>query len=150
VRLESASIVSLLVILFALFSCREKSDQDLISALLDQTIAAANERSAGKIVEHATEDFKGPSGADVKDCRRILTGYFFGKGWLKVFEQTREIVVDGSTAKAKLDVIIAVGNEVQKLEDLIPTNGTHLLFDVDLEKISGEWKYKRATYKHVR
>jgi hypothetical protein len=142
------SMTALLLLLLA--GCQKKSDQDRIGLLLDQTIAAADEKSAGGVVEHAAEDFKGPQGADLRECRRILTGYFLGKGWLKVFEQSREIIVDGDTATAKLDVIIAVGNEVQKLEDLVPTNGTHLLFDVALKKTAGEWKYERAAYTHVR
>jgi hypothetical protein len=136
----------LLLALLLLAGCKKKSDQDLISELLDQTIAAANEKSASGVVEQAASDFKGPQGADVSECRRVLTGYFFGKGWLRVFEQNREINVDGTTATVKLDVVVAIGNEVQKLEDLVPTNGTRLLFDVDLEKIGGEWKYKRASY----
>jgi hypothetical protein len=138
------------LLLLLLLGCREKSDRDLISALLDQTINAANEKSASGIVEHAAPDFRGPQNADVNECRRVLTGYFFGKGWLRVFEQNREITVDGTTAAVKLDVVIAVGNEVQKLEDLVPTNGTHLLFYVALEKTAGEWTYKSAKYEHVR
>jgi hypothetical protein len=136
---------ALLILLF-LASCREKSDQDLIGELVDRTISAANERKAGGVVEGATESFKGPQGTDLHECRRVLTGYFLQNGWVRVFEQSREIEVDGNSAKLKLDVVIAVGNAIEKLEDLVPTNGTHLIFDVALSKIDGEWKYVSASW----
>ena len=68
--------MKLLLLLALVSGCKEKSDRELIDALLDQTIAAANEKHAGEVVEHATTDFKGPHGADATECRRILTGYF--------------------------------------------------------------------------
>lgn len=135
-----------LLLLAVLAGCKEKSDEDRIGEILDQTIAAANAREPGGVVEHASEAFVGPRRADKKECRRILVGYFLRSGWVRVFEQDRKITVTGDEATVMLDVVVAVGKEIEKLEDLIPTNGTRMVFDVKLSKLDGEWKYTAASY----
>ncbi len=133
----------------AVGGCKKKSDRDLIDAILDQTIQAANDRHAGEVVAHAADDFKGPMGADLHECRRILTGYFLQHGWVRVFEQSRTIDVKDTSATVALEVVVAVGRKVEKLEDLLPTDGSHLRFDVAMEKRDGEWRFATASYTRV-
>jgi hypothetical protein len=133
-----------------LSACKTKTDEDVIGQILDETLAAANDRKAGGVVEHAAEAFQGPHGADLKECRRILIAYFLRNAWVRVFEQSRSIEVSGPTAAVKLDVVIAVGNPIERIEDLVPTNGTRLEFDVKLAKTDGVWRYTSADYRVVR
>lgn len=133
--------------LLSLAACKEKSDADLIGEILDQTIAAANAKEPGGIVEHAAEDFVGPHRADRRECRQLLTAYFLRSGWVHAFEQNRKITVNGAKATVELDVIVAVGREIEKPADLVPTNGTRMVFDVKLAKKDGEWKYTSASYR---
>ncbi len=137
----------LLGLLPLLASCTKTSDQDKIKAVIDRAISAANEKRAGGVVEDALPNFKGPRGADVRESRRILMGYFLRQGWVRVFKRDLQVQVAGDKATATLDATIAVGKPVQKLEDVLPTNGAAVVFTLELEKKGDDWKFAKASYR---
>lgn len=93
------------------------------------------------------ETFRGPRGASLQDCRRILLGYFMQQGWIRAFEQDLKVTfTDASHARVELDLVLARGNEVKKLEDVVPTNASRFLFTISLEQIAGAWKLTSADY----
>ena len=128
--------------------CRKaQSDEDQVRAVIRRAIEAANEKKAGDVVEDAASDFAGPRGADLRECRRILTGYFLQKGWLKVFEQRLEVQVEGTSADAKLEVVVARGTPVTSIEDVVPKQASRLSFDLKLRKRDGAWLFTNADYQ---
>jgi hypothetical protein len=139
--------VSLFLASLALFACKGPSEEDRIKKVIESAVAAANEMKAKEVVENALPSFKGPGGKPPDDCRRILAVYFVSAGWTHVFTRGLEITVDGDKAKAKLDTVIAQGKPVEKLEDLVPTNGDAITFELELEKVDGDWKFAAASYK---
>ena len=134
----------------ALTGCKKDDDEKLVKRVIRDAVEAANEKRAAGVVEDAADHFVGPRKADVRESRRLLMGFFLRKGWLKVFEKKLEVTVAGTTAQAKLEVAVAEGEEVKTLQDLLPTNATMLEFDLDLEKIDGDWKFVKADYRHIR
>ena len=73
-----------------------------------------------------------------------------GGGWMKSFEKDLKVTFESpEVARATLDLLIARGNPVQKIEDVVPTNAGHFLFSLELAKIDGSWRFTRATYKQV-
>lgn len=129
-------------------ACTKKlSEEDRVRAVIRQAIEAANEKKAGEVVEDAAPGFKGPGGHDVRDCRRLLTGYFLQRGWLKVFERQLDVRVEGANARAGLEVLVARGNPVESIEDVLPNQASRLAFELTLEKREGAWRFTQATYQ---
>ena len=122
------------------------SEEDRVRAVIRKAIDAANEKRAGKVVEDTARDFKGPRGLGVQECRRILTGYFFQQGWLKVFERKLDVTLEGTKAIAKLEVLVARGEPVESVEDLLPKQASRIDFDLELEKKDGAWSFTQADY----
>jgi hypothetical protein len=140
-----------LAALAATSACKKDNDEDLIKAVVRKAVQAANDKKASGVVEDAAEHFKGPRNADLRECRRILIGFFMKKGWIRAFERKLDVtLVDATHAKAILQVALAEGKPVDKPQDLLPTNATMLEFDLDLEKIDGDWKFVKAGYEHLR
>lgn len=137
----------LLLVLGALAGCKSKSEEDRVREVIQKVVDAANEKKPGQVVADALPSFRGPQNADLADCRRIVTAYLLAPGWVHVFVRDLEVTVDGETAKATLDTVLAQGKPVEKLEDLLPTNGDALTFVVELVQQDGEWKLSRATYR---
>lgn len=135
------------LILGAFSGCKSESEEDRVRAVIQRVIDAANDKKPGQVVADALPSFRGPQNADLADCRRIITAYLLAPGWVHVFVRSLEVTVEGETAKATLDTVLAQGKPVEKLEDLLPTNGDALTFVVELLKVDGEWKLERATYR---
>ncbi len=143
------TLASLSLLAASTSHCKKTSDEDLIKATIRRAIEAANEKRSGGVVEDAAEDFVGPQKMNLGDTRRMLIGFFFRKGWVKAVERDLTVEVEGETAKAKLTVAVAEGNDVKAVEDLVPTNATMLEVDMTLAKIDGDWKFKTGDYRRV-
>lgn len=139
----------LLLLVFLFTSCATKSEEDRIREVVRAALEGVNERKLSQVVENAVPEFKGPKGANLDECRRVILGYLLQQGWLGAFERKLEVVVDGDTATATLEAILARGNPVEKLEDVVPTNAAVYGFDLRLEKRSGDWKLVGADYRNL-
>ncbi|MCK6548228.1 hypothetical protein L6R52_20440 [Myxococcota bacterium] len=128
-------------------NCSKTSDEDLVRAVIFRAIDGANEKAPAKVLADVAPGFQGPGGADVQESKRILLGYFLQQGWIRVFPRGLEITVDGARATAKLGAVVARGNEVKRIEDVLPTNGDVVEFTLELSKESGDWKLTRASYR---
>jgi hypothetical protein len=127
-------------------ACKKTSEEDRVKEVVRAALSAANEKNVGDVLEAALPSFRGPRDATLEDCRRILLGYFMGQGWIRGFERELTVKVDGARAVAELDTLIAKGNEVKNIEDVVPTNASRLVFTIDLEKHEDAWKFARASY----
>jgi hypothetical protein len=130
-------------------ACKKESEVDRVKAVVQKAIDAANAKKPGGVVEDALSTFRGPQDADLAECRRIITGYLLSPGWVHVFVRDLSVTVEGEQAKASIDTVLARGNPVEKLEDLVPTNGDALTFEVELRRIDGDWKFERARYRRT-
>jgi hypothetical protein len=135
-----------LAAILAVFGCKKDSDEDRIRAVVHGAIEAANKKSPSGVVENAAPSFKGPSGADTQEVKRILAGYFLSAGWLHVFERELTVSVDGDRGTARLVAVIARGPEIKKIEDVVPSNAATFVFDLELAKV-GAWKLTTARYR---
>lgn len=147
--LRSSSAVLLATVLSISFldiACRKETDEDRVKAVVRRVIESANEKKVGDTLQDALPSFRGPRDATLEDCRRILLGYFMGQGWIRSFERGLEVKVDGERATAVLDVVVAKGNEVKKIEDVVPTNAQRFEFTLSLVRVEDAWKFERASY----
>jgi len=136
--------------LLAVAACKSESDEDLIEKKVRAALTAVDEKKAGDVVADAAEDFRGPRNIDLRETRRYVTGYMLGSGWLRAFERKLDVSVDGTTAHVDLEVVLAQGQEVKSIEDVLPTNGSVLDFDLELEKRAGDWKFVKGEYKQLK
>ncbi len=144
---RTRAAVGLLLALAAPASCKDaKSDEDLVKEVVRQAIEAANEKKAKGVLLHATEDFRGPRNRNAQECRRILLGFFFQEKWLWVFERKLDVEVKGKTATAALEAILARGKPITEVKDIVPTNATNLLFELELKKTDEGWRFHKAKY----
>ena len=140
----------LIALLLSLCACKKTSDEELIRAKVRAALTAVDEKKSGDVVADAAEDFRGPRKMDLRETRRIITGYMFGAGWLRAFERKLEVSVTGDTAHVDLEVVLAKGKAVKRPEDVLPTNGTVLDVDLDVERRDGEWKFVQGDYTQLR
>ena len=132
-------------------ACKDDpSDEDQIRAAVDRALAAVNDKRPADVVEDAAEAFRGPRGMSKVEVRRSLVGYLITQKWLKAFGRGIEIEVKGDTAHVDLEVLVAEGNKIEKIEDVLPTNGTVLDMDLELERQDGEWRFVEGAYTHKR
>ncbi len=150
-RRRRAPWAGLLLFALSLFTLSCKGDDEAqIRALVRRAMEAANEKRVSGVVEDAAPEFRGPRGADLSESRRILLGFFMGRGWVRVFERRIEVtLLDGAAAKAEVEVVLAQGRPVEKLEDLLPTDATVLVFSLELVKRGGDWALTRAEYRQA-
>lgn len=150
-RQRAGSFPALFALSLGLLSpaCKKESEEDRVKAVVQKAIDAANAKKAGGVVEDALPTFRGPQNADLAECRRIITGYLLSPGWVHVFVRDLSVSVDGDRAKATIDTVLARGNPVEKLEDLVPTNGDALTFEVELLRLDGAWKFEQARYRRT-
>ena len=140
-----------IVLLHSVGACpRGISEEDRVKAVIRRAIEAANEKQASAVVAEVAPGFEGPSGADVRECRRILTGYFLQRGWLKVFERRLDVAIDGSKARAELEVVLARGTPVKTVEDVVPKQASRVYFELELERNDDDvWRFTRASYRQA-
>lgn len=150
-RHRAGSFPALLTLALSLLApaCKRESEEDRVKAVVQKAIDAANAKKPGGVVEDALPSFRGPQNADLSECRRIITGYLLSPGWVHVFVRDLSVNVEGERAKASIDAVLARGNPVEKLEDLVPTNGDALTFEVELRRVDGDWKFEQARYRRT-
>ena len=138
--------------LLALVACRAPSDEDLVRGAVQRAITAVNDKQPADVVKDAAPDLRGPSGSDLKEVRRVVTGYLLTQGWVRAFERKLAVTVaeGAATAHVDLEVVLARGNKVERLEDVVPTQATVLDMDLELEKRDGAWRFVEAAYTVVR
>lgn len=145
-RIALASLCAL----FLLGACTKTSDEDLIRERVRAALTAVNEKKAGDVVEHAHETFKGPRSMDLRQTRRIIAGYLLTSGWIRAFERKLDVQVTGDEAHVDLEVVLAKGQQIKSIKDVVPTNGSVLDVDLDLQKHDGEWRFVSGDYKQMK
>lgn len=146
----SARVLLLVAFCLTSLSCKKTPDEDIIRAHVQAALTAVNEKKPADVVEHAADDFKGPRKADLRETRRTITGFLLTRGWVRALERKLDVTVEGDTAHVDLEVVLAEGKAIEKIEDVVPTNATVLDVDLDLERRDDEWLFVRGEYRHVR
>ncbi len=136
----------LAVVTIGLFGCPSLDDRTSIERIIRSAIDAAKARKPNDMLQRVSEDFKGPNGADRRQIKRMLVGRLIGDRWLRVFERSLEVTVDGDQAQAVLRVVLAQGNKIREAKDLVPTDASAARFDLVMNKRDGRWWIVGADY----
>ena len=133
-----------------LIGCPTPDDETLIQRIIRSAIAAANDRKPSDVLARVADEFQGPQGMSRGDVQRMLLGRLLQDRWLRVFERSLTVEAKGTTATARLDVVLAQGKAVARLEDLLPTDASVGRFDLILEKRGTSWWIVGASYTRTK
>jgi hypothetical protein len=136
------------IVLALLTGCKKVTEEDRVRAVIRKAIAAANARSASGVVEDAADGFRGPQNMRKDEVKGMIAAFLLGAGWVHVFERALDVTLEpnGTKATAKLEALLARGQEVKKIEDVLPTNAAEVVFTLELERIGAEWRFTHADY----
>jgi hypothetical protein len=128
-------LLSALLLLLSSAACQDPSDEDQVRAAVQRAITAVHDKKPSAVVEEAAPDFRGPGNANLEEVRRIITGYLLTQGWVRAFERKLSVTVaeDATHAHVDLELVLARGNKVERLEDVVPTQATAWDMDLELE-----------------
>lgn len=143
--------VSLLLLTTA-YGCRSQAERE-VSETIESLVSAARERQVDVLIDHLSEDFCGRMGprlppiAAGDGCQglgkeptaKMLRRALEKAGWQGIFVVERDIGLEAEVAKVKLTLLLARGNAVEKLEDVLPTNAETRRFDLTLVRKASRW-----------
>ncbi len=128
--------------------CRAR-DEDVVAERIRAAMTAANARDAAGVFEDVAPGFEGPRGADARESRAIVAAMLRRPGWLRVFELRLQVQVEGDRADAEVEVVLAAGREVERLEDLLPTDGDVVVFSLRWERRGRAWLLVGADHRRA-
>lgn len=129
--------------------CKAPTDEETIRTLVRRSLEGVDDKRVRQVVAPLADDFRGPGGMRAREARLAVLGHLRGQGWLRTFETALDVTVDGAEAHVDLEVMVARGARVDSVTDLLPTNGTKLDFDLELEKRGGTWEVVEGAYARL-
>ncbi|MEL6188266.1 MAG: hypothetical protein AAFU79_26875 [Myxococcota bacterium] len=140
--------------------CTRGSDKDQLRALVDAARSAANERDTGGVVAVLAEDFCATArpfaealregdasrmpcrGLGKEEVRQVVLSKLLPRGWVRVWTRRLEVKMTGeATARVEVLAVVARGEPVEGLQDLVPDNADVMRFKLRAEKREGKWKF---------
>jgi hypothetical protein len=121
------------------------SDEDLIRALLEEAVRAAEERRVSDAVAGLSERFQG-QGLDKRGLKQLVAGNALRGHWLMVRIAGLRVEAAGETARARLDLVATRGGAGRALVDLLPSEASAWRVDCRLEREPGGWRVVAATW----
>lgn len=153
-----SALGGLALLLALIFSthCARTSEEDQLRALVESARAAAGERDTGGVVGVLSDDFcatprraggsAGPCrGLGREDVRRMVLAKLLPRGWVRVWTRGVKVKMTGpSSARVEVLAIMARGEPVKGLEDLVPGNAEVMRFELEAQKRDGAWTFVRG------
>ena len=143
----------ILVLALVVLSRRGNDDPEArIRAAINDGIEAAEAQDLSGVMEVVSERFKSRT-MDRDQLKGMLFIQLRRGAWRRVFLTDAEITlgdeVPVTTAKVKLEALLASGKEVKTIEDVVPTNAAKYQFDLIFENEDDTWRVVSAEYKRV-
>jgi len=121
------------------------SDEELVRALIEEAVRAAEERRVSDAVAGLSERFQG-QGLDKRGLRQLVAGNAMRGHWLVVRIAGLRVDVAGDGARARLDLVATRGGTGRALADLLPSEASAWRVDARLEREAEGWRVVAATW----
>lgn len=142
--------ILLIFVVTTTFGCgKELDDKDLIKALIEDAALSASEKDVRGVMKHFSKDYLDDRGYNYKNIKGIVFSQIIRKDTLRVFTRSIKVQVDGVDALASANVILARGQEVESVSDIIPDQSAGYRFNFILKKIDGDWLITSADWTDV-
>jgi hypothetical protein len=127
-------------------ACARKAG-DPVRALLDDLVAAAEDRDADRLVALLSDSFRGQDTLAKADAHAALRRYFAGYETidLEVFDVVTEPVEGATRVRTRIG-FSGKGLKAFGLEGLLPPSAVYR-FDLDARDEGGTWRVSRAAWE---
>ena len=125
------------------------SDEERIRALFDDAARAAEERRVSDAVEGVSERFRG-GGLDRRGVKQLVAFHVLRGEWVSVSVSGARIAVEGDSARATVDAVLARGAAKGKpLDALLPGEASAHRFECRLEREPEGWRIVEAEWRPI-
>lgn len=130
-----------------------KTEEQVLLALVDQMVAAAERNDVKQLREHLSREYSDGAGRGYREMNALLAYHYLRQGKVTVYVVDRKVEVDRSQrplrARMRVKALLTGGPRVRKLVDLVPSSARALTFDLRLRKDDGRWMLHGATWEHI-
>jgi hypothetical protein len=131
----------------------QRSDEELIRALLADGARAAEEQRVADAVAVLSESFRGrsPGGAvaEKRDVKRLIAAQVIGRTWLAIKVASCGVTVEGEGARSTLDLVLSRGGAGRSLADLLPGEARALRIQARLTREPDGWRVVEASWTDI-
>jgi hypothetical protein len=124
------------------------SDEAQIRALFAGAAAAAEAGKVSEAVAGLSERFQG-HGLDRAGAKRLVAGLVLRRQWVAVKVAGARVAVDGDSATAQVDAVLASGGAGKALADLLPAEASAHRFDCRLAREAEGWRVVSAGWRAI-
>lgn len=146
--LAVAAAVVAAVVLGVRLLARSPSDDDQIRALFEESARAAGEKRVGDAVEGVSERFHG-QGLDKRGVRQLVAFHALRGEWTSVSVAGSAVTVEGASARAVVDLVLARSGQGKALADLLPAEASAYRVACALEREDGGWRVVSAEWRPI-
>lgn len=135
-----------LALLFAGACTEPDRPEAIVRSQINQALAAARGKDLGDVFDHVAPDFVGPGGMGLRETQRYVAGYLLRPGWMTVFAPRVDVSPpdEDGIVRSRLELVVARGRPVEKLEDVLPTDADRLWVRTESRERRGAWGFTRA------
>jgi hypothetical protein len=121
------------------------SDEELIRAVYDEGVRAAEERRITDAVGGLSERFQG-QGLDKQGVKQLVAVNALRGSWVMVRIAGLHVEVTGDVARARLDLLATRAGAARAWADLLPSEASAWRVDCRLEREPEGWRIVGATW----
>jgi hypothetical protein len=148
--------IKFLVVLFCLelfaglfFSCRQKTETEIIAALMADIAVRAEKRDSTGLIANLADDFRDFQGRDLSQTAALIENYFGRYRGIVIHVLASRIVIeDARNAAVETDVSLSSG-PAQAFRKLIRFSGENYRFRCRLRK-DGRWLVSEAAWEFIQ
>ncbi len=123
-------------------------DEERIAALFVEAARAAEEKRVGDAVEAVSERYRG-EGLDKRGVKQLLA-YLIARGeWVSATVAGTSVRVEGGSAEAVVDVVLARSGKGTRLADLLPEQASANRLTCRLEREGKAWRVVSAARRPI-
>lgn len=142
-KIQSVRWITLFLGLICLSACgKPPSDETRLRQALANIEKAAEAKTVRPLLDYLAEDFQGNGVYSKANIRGLLLIYFRQNPHIHVYMHISELIIQGTQANIRCEVIVA-----GRGEKIVPERGHILEIDTNWQKRDGQWQVVRASWK---
>ncbi len=123
--------------------------EQAVEAAIDEMITAVDEGDPKALILRLSDRFDG-QGHNRQEAKGMIVMRLQRRGWSRIFVIDREVTATTAAAvHASLTVVMARGQNVDSIEDLLPQNAGAYRFSLNWELEDDTWRVVTAEWKRV-
>jgi len=142
-------LLYILPVVLLLGACSKETEEDKVKKVVTSVQQAAEAKKISAVLDHVAKTYRDPQGNDYNGIKGLLAFYFFRHQKVSVYMPNIDIVVTGSTAKARFQTILTGRGTGEASGGILPEALGAFNFEVRLAKEDGTWMVTSATWERA-